>query len=264
MNLKTEVKLSRAEKVSIFKDTCKIISDGKYVLNNSEVNIKQSVEQSIANTVLYKESEIIPTIEVVNEKTNQACMRLLSEGKQNIAALNFASGHSVGGSVLIGSSAQEEDLCRSSSLYQSLETKTDFYSKNSYDKIKYTDDIIYSPDVVFFKDDDFNLLESPFKVSVITSPAPNLRDVGDKINFDIEFVLRKRILKILRIAELNNHKNLVLGAWGCGAFYNDVNMVATIFKECLQLNPCFEHICFAVFDTVPGTTLYSTFKNIFQ
>lgn len=37
----------------------------------------------------------------------------------------------------------------------------------------YTDAMIYSPDVPFFKDDNGHLLDKPFLTSIITSPVVN-------------------------------------------------------------------------------------------
>jgi len=247
-------------RINVFKDTLKILSDGKYVVNNHEVSIKESLDDSISKTILYNDEDIKPTIEVCNEKSFTSATRLLKEGKENIVLLNFASGHSVGGSVIEGANAQEEDLCRCSGLYDSLKTKTEFYERNSKNKIEYTDDIIYSPNVPFFKDDNFNLLEKPIHLSVITSPAPNLMHGFDN-EFDLNFLINKRILKILRVAMMNNHKTILLGAWGCGAFQNDPLMIINAFKESLKLLPFFEHVCFPVFDTRPGASLYNTFKN---
>lgn len=248
-------------RVNVFKDTLKILSEGKYIVNDHEVNIKESLDNLISKTVLYNDKDIKPTIEVCNEKSFTSATRLLKEGKENIVLLNFASGHSVGGSVIEGANAQEEDLCRCSGLYDSLKTKTEFYESNSKNKIEYTDDIIYSPNVPFFKDDNFNLLEKPIHLSVITSPAPNLMHGFDN-EFDLNLLINKRILKILRVAMMNNHKTILLGAWGCGAFQNDRSIVANAFKDNLKLLPFFEHVCFPVFDNQPEAPLYNFFKSI--
>jgi hypothetical protein len=58
---------------------------------------------------------------------------------------------------------------------------------------------------------------------------------------------------MLHAAKASGFPNLVLGAWGCGAFGNPPGPVATIFREQLcspEFRGAFEHICFAVVD--PG------------
>ena len=47
----------------------------------------------------------------------------------------------------------------------------------------------------------------------------------------IEETMLRRIRIMLRIAVQKDYKNLVLGAWGCGAFGNDANAVADAKAE---------------------------------
>jgi uncharacterized protein (TIGR02452 family) len=44
----------------------------------------------------------------------------------------------------------------------------------------------------------------------------------------------RRIEKILTIAYIKGYKTLVLGAWGCGVFGNELSKVAGYFKHHLQ------------------------------
>jgi uncharacterized protein (TIGR02452 family) len=43
----------------------------------------------------------------------------------------------------------------------------------------YTDHAIYSPDVVFFRDDNFDLLDTPVTAGVLTLPAVNMGNVNN-------------------------------------------------------------------------------------
>ncbi len=58
-------------------------------------------------------------VQVTNETTLGASLRLVERGLRPLA-LNFASGIHPGGGFLSGSRAQEEVLCRSSALFQTL------------------------------------------------------------------------------------------------------------------------------------------------
>ena len=78
----------------------------------------------------------------------------------------------------------------------------------------------------------------------------------------LEGILRERALKILEVAEVNGHKNIILGAWGCGAFGNDPEQIARVFMFALNKFPAFEHVCFAVYDTREPPVVYETFKRI--
>lgn len=79
---------------------------------------------------------------------------------KKVAVLNFANNHHIGGSPF-SAGAQEESLCRCSTLYPCLQAmKETYYDKHSQlfmdHKIDYmgNDDIIYTPQVVVFKTDE--------------------------------------------------------------------------------------------------------------
>ena len=60
-----------------------------------------------------------------------------------------------------------------------------------------------------------------------------------------ENVIRSRIKKILDVASKEKNEVLILGAWGCGAFKNPIEIVAGIFIELLR-NYNFEIVEFAL------------------
>jgi len=153
-------------------------------------------------------------------------------------------------------------LSRSSGLYFCVKTKPVFYNENIlHDGTLYTDNIIYSPNVPFFRDEYNNFLETPYLLSIVSAPAPNVRSMED-IDEDLLYnTLYNRALKILQIAYLHGHRTIILGAWGCGAFGNSPELVANVFLDSLAAFPVFDHVCFAVYDTKEGTPTYTAFKN---
>lgn len=271
-----EVMNARTKNVSIAKETIEICKNGSYTsLSGNKVDISVDLDMAKQFSVYYTEGvpanvtevdePITPVIEVTNETTTQAAQRLAGLGKQKIVALNFASARNQGGGFLSGALAQEEDLCRKSGLYTCLKGKPLFYNANILcDNCYYTDGVIYSPKVPFFRDEYDLVLENPYTLSIISAPAPNLNGVEKVDGKILTTTLAKRINKILEIAYINGHKNLVLGAWGCGAFGNDANMIATMFQAGLMLTPAFEHVCFAVYDRRDPPVIYETFKKVFE
>jgi uncharacterized protein (TIGR02452 family) len=153
-------------------------------------------------------------------------------------------------------------------LYPCLREQRGYYDANRQSgSLLYTDHIIYSPDVPFFRDDQLRLLEDPFLLSIITAPAPNAgaalsRD--DTLGERIRAVLNARARKVLAVAAHHRHTCLVLGAWGCGVFRNDAEHVAEAFAGALadeSLHGAFDRVVFAVYD--PGGRNIRAFERRF-
>lgn len=203
-------------------------------------------------------------IEVTNEDSFLAAARL-----ERPLVLNFANAHHPGGGFLIGARAQEEALCRGSTLYASISSekaKEMYRYNNTHPGAVESDYMLLSPEVCVFRDIGCEPLEWPFMASVITAPAPNQRGaalfaLGDRIR---ETFLR-RIQIILCVAAERGYRNLVLGAWGCGAFGNDPIMVAECFRTALVedgFGRAFGTVVFAVYGKPDGSNLRA-FREVF-
>ena len=194
---------------------------------------------------------------------------------KRVAVLNFANSHSVGGAPF-SAGAQEESLCRCSTLYPCLKAlESEFYEKHRWQfdafEIDFmgNDDLIYTPDVVVFKTD---VLSSPicpqmmarrdwYKVNVITSAAPELHKTGGRKPSDYEARITSRIKKILDVAAKEHNDVLILGAWGCGAFQNPTDIIAGIFYKLLK-DYNFETVEFALSSNGDvGNTPFATLLN---
>ena len=193
------------------------------------------------------------------------------KGKK-VAVLNFANNHSVGGAPW-SAGAQEECLCRTSTLYPCIRAEyeafyqrhQDLYNAGKIDNYG-NDDLIYTPGVIVFKSDESapKLLkkEEWYPVDVITCAAPQLGfcDSGQTARF--EATMNMRIQKILQAAKKEGVEVLVLGAFGCGAFNNPPETVARLFKENLKLYH-FETVEFAVYDRGKVGGNLDVFKRVF-
>ena len=128
-----------------------------------------------------------------------------------VAVHNFASATNPGGGVVWGSSAQEESLCRCSTLYPVLNQKsllTNYYDfHRSRQNPLYTDRCIYTPSVKVIKSDtDYpERLDSNrfFDVDVITCAAPNLRHAEPVSDAELERLHLQRGRRILDVAVEN-------------------------------------------------------------
>ena len=195
-------------------------------------------------------------VQVTPESTQVAAHRLVhGEGVADLVLLNFASAKNAGGGFLNGAKAQEEDLARCSALYPCLRAAPGYYTANRNPAVSmlYTDHMIYSPRVPFFRVRSRELLDHVFLASVITAPAPNAgqhrRREGTEV--EIEAALRRRAGLVLALAEARGHRSLLLGAWGCGVFKNRATLVADAFGTWLESERfarSFARVCFAVLD----------------
>lgn len=276
---------ARMKRIEIFEDTMKMCKEDK---------LADSIKKSIEATVVYAE-ENYPTAEnkcfdtlvsVTAERSLECAARLrkkYSEG--NIGVHNFASATNPGGGVTKGSSAQEEALCRCSSLYPCLNVNSlysEFYQMHRNKKdLRYTDCCIYTPNVTVIKSD--TAFPEPldekdrFNVDIFTCAAPNLREKpynsmnpGSanpiKVSPDELFgIHRKRAEHLLTVAAANGVEIVVLGAFGCGAFRNDPHIVAEAYKEVVtEFKGFFREICFAVYCPPNDTGNYDVFKKIIK
>ena len=183
-------------------------------------------------------------------QTLDAVRRLIDEGNEDIACLNFASAKNPGGGFLGGSQAQEESLARSTGLYNCLLKGEEYYRENrKFKSCFYTDYMIYSPVVPILKNEEGLLLEKLYTASIITSPAVNKGVLKKGKTTGVEEVMKQRIEKVLAVFLENGHKNIVLGAWGCGVFQNDPKDISLYFKEVIEakFKNEFEKITFAIY-----------------
>jgi uncharacterized protein (TIGR02452 family) len=140
-----------------------------------------------------------------------------------------------GGGVIRGAMAQEEELSRRSNLMLDLTT---------YDYPLRLNEFIYSKDVTFYKDGNYQLLDS-FDCDIITIAAINLNGLPMPKNY--ESIMRSKIRTMIVEAHNNGCKNLVLSAFGCGVFSNDPYIVAAYFKdELMHLGAYFDNVVFAI------------------
>ena len=128
--------------------------------------LRSAVEHSIKHQYMVTQEDNIDQPVVQNSQT-----QYITSGKRSfeaakaykgkkIAVLNYANNHAIGGAPF-SAGAQEESLCRCSTLLPCLEAmRVPFYQKhidaytNGVIGPMGNDDLIYTPDVVVFKTDE--------------------------------------------------------------------------------------------------------------
>lgn len=277
--------MSREENVLIFQDT-------KNLCKTNDILV-DAVEKSIQGQKLILEGDVLPEVhrdryetdaKVVVSKKRTFQAAAFYKG-QRVAVHNFASASNPGGGVENGANAQEECLCRCSFLYFCLSTRkmwNGFYQphRNAKDPI-HNDDIIFTPGVKVFKTDTAmpKLMDEKdwYDVAVITCAAPNLRKQpsnrynsgdGDRavILNDRELLSlhEKRLRRILDVAVMEGIDTIILGAFGCGAFSNNPEVVALAAKNVIKdYLKAFKNIEFAVYCSPRDDSNFKVFERYF-
>ena len=278
--------MGRYENAAIFRDT--------EAMCRAHPRLKEAIALSRTSQRLILENDKV----VVPPNGGTVEGRLVVSSKRTLEAasayartmrtcvLNFASASNPGGGVVNGSSAQEEALCRCSTLYFNLNTNAmwnGFYSPHRAmrDPI-HNDDAIWTPRVVVFKSDtEFPapLPESEwYEVDVISCAAPNLREHpsnsmnsgdGDRCirlaPDELRTIHERRLGRILDIAAANGEETIVLGAFGCGAFRNDpVSVAAAAASVVPRYLTRFKVIEFAVYCRPGDTRNLDAFRRAFR
>lgn len=275
--------MSRMGNMKIFKDTenlCRTNEKLKKSLENSRKNQKLILESYPLKTPEKNRFTASAKIIVSKKRTLEAAAAYKG---MKTAVHNFASASNPGGGVERGANAQEECLCRCSGLYFCLNTtemREGFYKPHRRVKDPiHNDDIILTPDVTVFKTDtaEPELMEESewYDVDVITCAAPNLRErpsngfnEGDRYHAakisaeDLAAVHEKRLKRLLNVALMEEDEVVILGAFGCGAFCNDPNIVATSAQNVLlEYRHAFRVIEFAVYCPPRDDSNYRIFQQ---
>lgn len=176
-------------------------------------------------------------VTVVSKDTTEAALELT-----NPLILNFASEKRPGGGCWNGAKGQEEFLFYHSRLDTALK-------ENMY-PLKPTQAIIANK-VPFIRGKDLKPIETRY-MGVLTMAAirgPELRE-GKYSPHDRD-LMRAKVEAIFKVGAMV-YPELVLGAWGCGAFRNPPEEVAALFKEAIdKYGGYFKQIVFAITGDIP-------------
>jgi hypothetical protein len=251
--------MSKAHLQKIFQDTEAICASIKNLPTKSEVFYQNVIDEYTANN-----NGIIPEIKVINADTLDTMLQMYRESFQRPLVLNMASDICPGGGVRSGAMAQEECICRRSSLYPALtglknkfnyklypfkssidrdletnRSKREYFNRMTKEARNYDgkDVAIYTKDVVLLRDSDYSFLPNDQRVLFDVISIAGIRHPvldGSKLNDVDEDTLRMKIYQIMSIANLQNHDCVILGALGCGAFRGPPQHIAAIFREVLN------------------------------
>ena len=277
--------VTRDEMIDIFNDT--------EAFYKTDENLKQAIQDSIKGTVFYGADDYpaLPKrrfkktiISVVKRRTLDMAISMQRKYLElRIAVHNFASATNPGGGIKHGSRAQEEALCRCSTLYPVLNTETNWkrYYKVNRERgdSLYDDACIYTPEITICKSDTDKPARLPRDkwdlVDVITIAAPNLRERPNNIynpgkaksarvtDEELFAIQEKRLRHMFTVVAHHGAEIFVTGAFGCGAFQNNPEIIANVYKKILpEFDGCFKEVAFAIYCRPQEMQNFETFKRI--
>ena len=278
--------VSKEELAEIFLDTVNFYETDEFLQNAIQTSIRNTVFYSVENYPSLPAKKKFPKTEVtvLRKRSFEAALFVQSKNPElRIAVHNFASASNPGGGVQHGSRAQEEALCRCSTLYPVLNTKENFRRYYKVNRRRgdalHDDACIYTPEIIVCKSDTDRPERLPqekwMTVDVMTIAAPNLRECPNnaynpghakpvQITDDELFALHeKRLRHMFTVLAHHGVDVFVTGAFGCGAFRNNPAVVAQAYKKILgEFDGYFKEIVFAIYCRPNETENLDAFKKI--
>lgn len=230
-----------------------VITSDKYkdVINNSKELSRYYTKGEVIELLRTEVTPMFDTTKVLTFKqdvcTSAAAAVTHADKTDRICVLCFASYYTPGGGFLKGSRAQEEDLCHISGLYPVLTDNFGYVYSERKDNQKnisslYEDDCMYCKDVPIFKGSKM------YTVDILVLAAPNVSGFFAKGKNSAE-ALRQRCEVAFRVPYSNGATKILLGAFGCGVFGNDVSTLIKIWNELRdKYNGCYKEIVHPILD----------------
>jgi len=221
----------------------------------------------------------IADLRVLSGDWGAVTLKLTKQYGRIFAALNMANAYVPGGGYIEGCPAQEENMFRRTDCHFALDqTKMDSSRErylpaesallNAENGKVYLDSqafrvCIRGPEDRSQKDLGYSWLSEDE-----IFPFYELRAAAMDLRGGAPFSPQKSMNRIqAQLATLSAHgiRHVVLSAFGCGAFQNPADKVASLYREAVeQRRSDFDCIAFAIFDPGYGPDNFSTFQNVFS
>lgn len=268
------------EMIRIFQSTMEVCRSNEGLIASIDASKQAQKVVFEEDAVSSAEPRFAGTVtQVLSSKRSFEAAKPYARNRKKVCVLNFASFVTPGGGVTRGARAQEESLCRISTLYPLLtsETAAPFYQRHhelieaQISTRRNNDDCIYTPGVRVICEDNAGCRLLPesewYTVDVITCAAPDQRYCGSWTyqpdNAELYEVMQRRIERIYAIAAMHSADVLVMGAFGCGAFHNPPEVVARAFETVSRRYAHhFTTIEYAIYNRYGSSPNYQAFARI--
>jgi hypothetical protein len=234
-----------------------------------------------------QENELITR--VIAADWGEACLQATKEFGVVFACLNMANAKCFGGGYVYGKPTQEENMFYRTDCHFSCDKNLMASKKQSVENAKILQRtynaaetaLINGDDGVVFLDmtpricikgpevngpDSFARLgdDEIFPFYELRSAALDLRKAKVSVKKQEE-IMRRKIKAQFNTLIQNGLRHVILSAFGCGAFLNDVRMVAKLYKEELAVvRDSFSVVIFAIYHAGYEPDNFTPFKLVFE
>ena len=290
-DLDSKTDISEANKqnkrVFIMKQTLeRFASEGTNLFRSAQKNLEKWITEA-------KSNQKPNLLSVENRDWGDAALEYTIKYGVIFACLNMANAYTPGGGYIKGSGAQEENMFRRTNCHFTIDSthlvpiNTDQewqkrqYAPEKIDLLKGKDGYVYFdweyPRICIRGPEEnsislgYDFLDDGkiFPFYELRSAALDRRKDGKppKQLKMADWEIRKmkyRINAQLETLRVHDVKHVILGAFGCGAFYNDPETIAELYKQAIEERKAyFEVIVFAIIHETPNTN-FEKFKEVFE
>lgn len=260
--------------IAVLRGTCGFVGAqtplGAF-LRDSSATAKAQTERLVFDPYLPPIPACRTQYSLVKGDTFGTALSLLSaQPQEQVLVVNFANNYHAGGGYEKGCAAQEEDLFRCSTLPWAFGAETEhLYPINEMDTVRG----IYTPTCHILRSREYYafLSEAEIRrsaVSVLSVAAFNRKDGRCSEAFEQgtrrftslgKNVTLHRIRFMFQTAVRKGVDTLIVGAFGCGAFDNDPEVVAGLFNAAMaEYHNTLPKVVFAII----GDPNYDTFSRL--
>jgi len=202
-------------------------------------------------------------ISVEPTDTLESVVQLINDDyRSKIGFLVMANSTNKGGGYLRGTNGQEESICRRTDLHNC-------FKGMKYPIPEFGTFFVQGVSIIRETEkEQYKFFEKPYKACCVLSAAYHdpPADKNGRLTDGYRTKTKHKLEAVLNTFLEESCYNIVLGAYGCGAFGNPVKDIALIFKELLESDKyknTFQKVVFAVLKEAGGNN-YNAFREIFK
>lgn len=227
-------------RVLVQRQTCRVLQLRSYAAKDGAKEVQVPLPELHTNSKnLHFKMGPALDIQCLTSVVENDCLHVAANlrnvGCQKVAVLNMANRNTPGGGWRSGRGAQEETLCRRTTLLEHLAIHSYPIEEGQ---------CLYNESVFVFRESEregYGYTLEPFQVDVVSAAAvahPRLVPSSTRKDYELDThaadKLTSTLRAVVRTCKERGADGLVLGAIGCGAFANPPRHVARLWRKALE------------------------------